>query len=133
MQAQQDPGGEYKTGPAQQSEHKWGYKDITAAVRKHPNAPEGFRGGQKDVDELAVALGLKAGKDFRNYPQMKKAIVKALSAAGPRKDTEKRLPGNKRYGKARKVIDPATATPGDTPAMAKHREKMKGRKSMLDT
>ena len=88
-----------------------GYEDITTAIKAHPNAPEGFGGGQKDVDELASALGLRAGKDFRNYPQMKKAVLKALD--GTPKAPEKKLPGNKRPGGPRKVIQPRRLTMRD--------------------
>ena len=54
------------------------YERISAAVLNHPNAPPGFKGGQKDVDELSRALGLQPGVDYRNWATLEKAILNAL-------------------------------------------------------
>jgi hypothetical protein len=62
------------------------YERISAAVLNHPNAPPGFKGGQKDVDELSRALGLQPGVDYRNWATLGKAILNALNSASPEKD-----------------------------------------------
>ncbi|MAF79831.1 hypothetical protein CL629_02000 [bacterium] len=62
------------------------YERISAAVLNHPHTPPGFKGGQKDVDELSRALGLKYGVDYRNWATLGKAILNALPSASPEKD-----------------------------------------------
>jgi len=76
---------------SKQTKARTGYDGITAAVRKMPGLAK-FPGGQKAVDKLAKKLGLKAGKDFRNYPQMKNAILKALKGGETRKPAYAKKP-----------------------------------------